>query len=151
MVRARSFEKHWGSRALSVEIEQMSSGAIGSLDIYLRSIQSGQNLGSTGSKLRPKKASVRDKILRFHCQLHLLLSNQVARPCLRSSLPTYSETPKRTRLGLELSSQQRVGSAHNPQGKEVLGVLRGQVGSCSIGILTRGENMGEMEGIVLYA
>jgi hypothetical protein len=150
MVRARSFEKHWGSRVQSVEIERTSSGVIGSLDIYLRSILSVQSLGSTGSKLKPTNLAVREKTLRLHRQLHLLLSIQVARPCLRSSLPTYSETPKRTHLGLELSSQQQVRSAHDPPEKEVRGVLRGEVG-CGNGIWTRGENMGEMEGIVLYA
>jgi hypothetical protein len=136
MVRVKSFEKHWGSRVQSVEIEPMSSGAIGLRTIYLCSIQSVQSRGSIGSRVRPVNLNAREKTLRLHRQLHSLLSNQVARPCSRSSLPTCSATPKRTLIGLELSSTQQASSAHDPQGKEVRGVPHGEAGSCSIGIWT---------------
>jgi hypothetical protein len=114
----RSFEKHWVSQVLFVEIVRTSSGVTGFRIIYLRSTQSGQNLGSTGYKLGPTNSSMRDKTLRLHLQLHLLRFNRAVRPCLRSSLPTYSEIPKRTHLGLELLLQQQVGSAHNSQAAE---------------------------------
>jgi hypothetical protein len=144
MVQVKSFEKHWGIRVQSVEIEQMSYGVTGLLDIYPRSTRSLHSLGSSGFKLKATSLSVREKALRLHRQLHSLRFNRAARPCLRSSLPTSSATPKRMLRGLKLFLKHQVNPEYDAQGLRDARVLRGQVGSSSIGIWTRGENMREL-------